>query len=73
MILGGAVVGVAGGIVILTGRLGPGALLALLGVAVQLAGAWVHDREHRRRGEPPHTLWGPEDRFRPTWLPGRRS
>ena len=28
------------------------------------SGAW-HDRQHRRRGEPGHVIWGTRDRMRP--------
>jgi hypothetical protein len=46
-------------------------LLALAGLGLEMAGFWVHDRGHRRRGEIPHALWGLDDRNRPAWLPRR--
>ncbi len=46
-------------------------LLALAGLALEMAGFWVHDRGHRRRGEIPHALWGLDDRNRPDWIPRR--
>lgn len=46
-------------------------LLALAGLALEVAGMAVHDRRHRRRGELPHALWGLDDRNRPDWLPRR--
>jgi len=46
-------------------------LLALAGLALEIAGMGVHDRGHRRRGEVPHALWGLDDRNRPRWLARR--
>ncbi|MDF8263535.1 hypothetical protein [Luteipulveratus flavus] len=49
-----------------------GAWLAVCVVGLALFfGAFVlHDRGHRRRGEPPHAMWGPSDAKRPAWLGG---
>lgn len=46
-------------------------VLALAGLAVGLTGPALHDRGHRRRGEPPHAMWGAGDRNRPDRLPRR--
>jgi hypothetical protein len=48
------------------------------GLLVLVAGAWatvaapvLHDRQHRETGEPPHAIWGRDDRRRPSWWPRR--
>ena len=48
------------------------------GWLVLVAGAWgavaapvLHDRQHRENGEPPHVIWGRDDRRRPQWWPRR--
>ena len=47
-------------------------LVMLSGLVVEVSGMWLHDWLHRRRGEPPHALWGADDRSRPLWLGGPR-
>ncbi len=42
--------------------------LALVALVVELAQFARHDRRHRARGEPPHAMWGSNDRNRPKWL-----
>jgi hypothetical protein len=72
MLIGGTAVALVGLGLLLSGHKEIGGLLTLLGLAVEIGGAWVHDRGHRRRGEQPHALWGPGDRHRPARLPRRR-
>ena len=51
-----------------------GILLFIAGVAMELAGAALHDRWHRRRGDSTHAMWGTDDRNKPAWWPfGARS
>lgn len=73
MMLGGAVIGisaiVAWVVMRVTGALegaGPILILAAIGgLCLEVSGAWVHDLQHRRRGERPHAMWGQGDRNRP--------
>jgi hypothetical protein len=71
--LGGAAVAVAGVVLMLQERWAVGVPLGLVGIAIELSGAWVHDLGHRRRGEVPHAMWGEADRNRPSWWPRRRG
>ena len=73
MLLGGAAVAFVGVGLLMSGHKAVGGLLAALGLAVEVGGAWVHDLGHRRRGEQPHAMWGPGDRNRPARSPRRRS
>ena len=42
--------------------------LALVALILELAQFARHDRRHRARGEPPHAMWGTNDKNRPKWL-----
>lgn len=45
-------------------------LLAVAGLALEFAGAWVHDRGHRRRGESPTRSGASTTATGPTGSPG---
>lgn len=62
-----------GGWLFVGGRTTSGILIFVVGFAAMFWGAWAHDVGHRRRGEPPHALWGVGDRNRPSWLTRDKS
>jgi hypothetical protein len=72
MLLGGAVIGLVGVALLISGRMALGVLIGVIGFVVEVGGAWIHDLGHRRRGEQPHALWGARDRNRPSRMPPRR-
>ncbi len=72
LFLGGAVIGLIGVGLLVNQRWGLGLLVAILGLTLEFSGAALHDRQHRRRGEHPHAMWGLDDRNRPQWLPPKR-
>lgn len=71
MLIGGAILAVVGATVFLLGPRPIGVVVFVLGFLVEVSGALVHDRLHRRRGEQPHAMWGEADRNRPRWLGDR--
>jgi len=58
LFLGGAVVGVVGVGLVVSQRWGLGLPVAILGLTLELSGAALHDRQHRRHGEHPHAYGG---------------
>ncbi len=46
----------------------PWVAVALLAFTVELAQFARHDRRHRARAEPPHVMWGLDDKNRLKWL-----
>ena len=69
LMLGGAATAIAGLIsMVALGKWG--LLIAVLGLVVEIGGAWQHDWMHKRRGEQQHALWGRDNRNRPSWLGG---
>jgi len=70
LLIGGAVVGLAGVLLWLVEGAPSAPALAMAGggLASVLTGAWAHDHGHRRRGEHTHAVWGADDRTGPAWL-----
>jgi len=72
LFVAGAVVGLIGVGLIISQQWVLGLLAAVLGLTLEVSGAALHDRRHRRRGERPHAMWGLDDRNRPSWRPRKR-
>jgi hypothetical protein len=55
----GAVVALVGLVMCVTDSHRPlGIWTMVVGAIVEVGGFWIHDRQHMRRGEPTHALWG---------------
>ncbi len=68
MVLLGVTLGIGGLIFGVVRGSAVGFALCAVGLVIEFAGPYIHDKAHRRQGEEPHAMWGKGDRNKPDWL-----